>query len=186
MSKPPLFPQKTTAGIAIDPGTLDRVIPESRRADGSVRKERKVRPGFTPQEDVARFRSVRQQAVDARALPKGHIPGWSPPGAPTPEKKEAHSKSAKKNEKRKEKRKEKLQETVRESWESEDDEDVIASPASKDAEAVPTQAVDSTPSAPGQHTQNDPHEKAERPASKIASPESEVDAVADKLDKLSV
>ncbi|KAH9077469.1 hypothetical protein EDB83DRAFT_2504635 [Lactarius deliciosus] len=176
MSKPPLFPQKTAAGIAIDPRTLDRVIPESKRADGSVRKERKIRPGFTPQEDVARFRSIRQQAVDARALPKGHIPGWSPPGAPTPEKKEAPSKSAKKNEKRKEKRKEKRQETVRESWESEDDEDVIASPTSKEAEAIPTKA----------HTQNDPHEEAERPASKIASPESEVGAVADKLDKLSV
>ncbi len=147
-----------------------------------MRKERKIRPGFTPQEDVARFRSTRQQAVDARALPKGHIPGWVPPGAPTPEKKEAQSKSAKKNEKRKEKRKEKLQETVRESWESEDDEDVIATPTGKKAEAMPAQAVDSTPSAPGQHTQNDPHEKA----SKIASPESDVDAVADKLDKLSV
>jgi partner of Y14 and mago protein len=35
MSKPPLFPQKTASGIAIDPRTLDRVVPESRRADGS-------------------------------------------------------------------------------------------------------------------------------------------------------
>lgn len=184
MSKPPLFPEKSASGIAIDPRTLDRVVPESRRADGSVRKERKIRPGFTPQEDVARFRSSRQQAVDARALPKGHIPGWVPPGASTPEKKEAQSKSAKKNEKRKEKRMEKRQEVVRESWESEDDEDVIATPTGKGAEAVPAQ--DSAPSARGQHAQNDPHEKAEHPASKIASPESDVDAVADKLDKLNV
>lgn len=35
MSKPPLFPQKTASGIAIDPRSLDRVVPESRRADGS-------------------------------------------------------------------------------------------------------------------------------------------------------
>lgn len=35
MSKPPLFPQQSASGIAIDPRTLDRVIPESRRADGS-------------------------------------------------------------------------------------------------------------------------------------------------------
>ena len=35
MSKPPLFPQQTTSGIAIDPRSLDRVVPESRRADGS-------------------------------------------------------------------------------------------------------------------------------------------------------
>jgi len=147
-----------------------------------LRKERKIRPGFTPQEDVARFRSVRQQAVEARALPKGHIPGWAP-GAATPEKKEAQSKSAKKNEKRKEKRKEKREEVVRESWESEDDEDVIATHTGKAAEAVPTQAVDGTPSAPGQHAQNDPHEKAEHTAS---LPESGLDAVTDKLDKLSV
>ncbi|KAH9963207.1 hypothetical protein BC827DRAFT_1095607, partial [Russula dissimulans] len=123
MSKPPLFPQQSASGIATDPRTLDRVIPESRRADGSLRKERKIRPGFTPQEDVARFRSTRQQAVDTRALPKGHIPGWTPPGAPAPEKKEPQSKSAKKNEKRREKRKEKREEPVRENWDSDDDED---------------------------------------------------------------
>jgi len=152
----------------------------------SVRKERKIRPGFTPQEDVARFRSARQQAVDSRALPKGHIPGWVPPGAPTPEKKDAQSKSAKKNEKRKEKRKEKREEVVRESWESEDDEDVIATPAVKEVEAVPTHAVDATPSTAGENAQNDPHEKAEHTASKIASPETGVDAVADKLGKLYV
>ena len=35
MSKPPLFPEQTASGIAIDPRSLDRVIPESRRADGS-------------------------------------------------------------------------------------------------------------------------------------------------------
>lgn len=35
MSKPPLFPEQTASGIAIDPRTLDRVIPESRRSDGS-------------------------------------------------------------------------------------------------------------------------------------------------------
>ena len=149
-----------------------------------MRKERKIRPGFTPQEDVARFRSTRQQAVDARALPKGHIPGWVPPGAPTPEKKEAQSKSAKKNEKRKEKRKEKRQEeVVRESWESDENEDVIVTPSGKEAEAASAQAVDG---ATGQHAQDDPHEKAEHAALKPASPESGVDAVVDKLDKLSV
>ncbi|KAI0254267.1 hypothetical protein BJV78DRAFT_1121588 [Lactifluus subvellereus] len=176
MSKPPLFPEQTASGIAIDPRTLDRVIPESRRTDGSVRKERKIRPGFTPQEDVARFRSTRQQAVDTRALPKGHIPGWAPPGAAT---REPQSKSAKKNEKRKEKRKEKRQEVVRESWDSEDDEEAGATPANK--EAVPAQAADNTPSPQSKHTQ-----KVEHTGPKIASTESGVDAVADKLDKLSV
>ncbi|KZV75448.1 hypothetical protein PENSPDRAFT_600146, partial [Peniophora sp. CONT] len=57
---PPLNPDKSAAGIAVDPRSLDRVIPETKRADGSVRKERKIRPGFTPQEDVQRFRGTKQ------------------------------------------------------------------------------------------------------------------------------
>jgi partner of Y14 and mago protein len=35
MSLPPINPDKTLSGIAVDPKTLDRVIPESRRPDGS-------------------------------------------------------------------------------------------------------------------------------------------------------
>ena len=35
MSKPDLEPKRTLAGITVDPKTLERVIPESRRADGS-------------------------------------------------------------------------------------------------------------------------------------------------------
>ncbi|KAF8312829.1 hypothetical protein DL93DRAFT_2059600, partial [Clavulina sp. PMI_390] len=73
---PPIVPERTTAGIAVDPTTLERVVPESKRADGSVRKEIKIRPGFTPQEDVGRFKTSRQQQREATALPKGHILGW--------------------------------------------------------------------------------------------------------------
>jgi len=180
MSKPPLFPQQSASGIALDPRTLDRVIPESRRADGTLRKERKIRPGFTPQEDVGRFRSVRQQAQDARVLPKGHVPGWAPPGAPAPAtKKEPQSKSAKKNEKRKEKRKDKRQEPVQENWDSEADEDVTSPP--EDNESRPIQASDGTTSPQGRQDQ-----KEELTESKIAAAEPGVDAVADKLDKLTV
>lgn len=35
MSKPAINPETTVAGIAVDPRTLERVIPESRRPDGS-------------------------------------------------------------------------------------------------------------------------------------------------------
>lgn len=35
MSKPDLFPKTSTAGITVDPKTLDRVVPESQRPDGS-------------------------------------------------------------------------------------------------------------------------------------------------------
>ncbi|KAH9938384.1 uncharacterized protein B0H18DRAFT_949747 [Fomitopsis serialis] len=128
MSKPAIVPDLSTAGIAVDPRTLERVIPESRRPDGSVRKQIKIRPGFTPQEDVRRFRGSRQQQLDATALPKGHVIGWTPPptsSAPKPgvAASAAQTKAAKKNEKRKEKRKEKREvETVKDSWEDEDEE----------------------------------------------------------------
>jgi partner of Y14 and mago protein len=35
MARPPLFPDQSAAGIAIDPRTLERVIPESKRSDGT-------------------------------------------------------------------------------------------------------------------------------------------------------
>jgi len=78
---PPIVPERTTAGIAVDPRTLERVVPQTKRADGSVRKELKIRPGFTPQEDVGRFKTSRQQYAETRALPKGHIIGWVPPSS---------------------------------------------------------------------------------------------------------
>lgn len=137
-----------------------------------MRKERKIRPGFTPQEDVARFRSTRQQAMDTRTLPKGHVPGWAPPGAAASETKEPQSKSAKKNEKRREKRKEKRQEAVQENWDSEADEDATANP---------TQVADGTTSPQGQQAQNEEHTEP-----KVDGVESGVDTVVDKLNKLAV
>ncbi|KAJ6539276.1 hypothetical protein B0H19DRAFT_961478 [Mycena capillaripes] len=120
---PPIDPEKTAAGIALDPQTLERVIPESRRPDGTVRKQIKIRPGFTPQEDVRRFRGTKQAQQDANALPKGHIIGWAPPptsqasGSAT----KPMSKSAKKNAKRREKKEEKKEEAVADNWEDDDD-----------------------------------------------------------------
>jgi partner of Y14 and mago len=49
----------------------------------SVRKELKIRPGFTPQEDLTRFKGTRQQTAEQTALPKGHIIGWIPPSSET-------------------------------------------------------------------------------------------------------
>ncbi|KAG9219083.1 hypothetical protein CCMSSC00406_0001493 [Pleurotus cornucopiae] len=148
MARPPVNPEKSVAGIAVDPYTLDRVIPESRRPDGTVRKQLKIRPGFTPQEDVRRFRGTRQAEMDARALPKGHIVGWVPPSNSGPSSKgggnsanafpalskavngaiadreKPLSKSAKKNAKRKEKREDKKADgaaAVKDSWEDDDD-----------------------------------------------------------------
>ena len=35
MSLPPLNPNRTAAGIVVDPKTLERVVPSSRRSDGT-------------------------------------------------------------------------------------------------------------------------------------------------------
>lgn len=82
----PSTPPRTASGITGD-ATGNRVIPSSRRADGSIRKERKVKPGFTPQEDVQRFRPRRLQEQDAlRAAGNGRtVPGAARgPSIPAP------------------------------------------------------------------------------------------------------
>ncbi|KAJ7068201.1 hypothetical protein C8F01DRAFT_1117267 [Mycena amicta] len=123
---PPLNPDSSAAGIAVDPQTLERVIPESKRPDGSVRKQIKIRPGFTPQEDVRRFRGTKQAQHDANQLPKGHIIGWTPPPEKSAEPAKPLSKSAKKNAKRREKKKD----TVADNWEDDEgDRDESASGA---------------------------------------------------------
>jgi len=133
MSKPALYPETTPSGIAVDPSTLERVIPESQRPDGTRRKEIKIRPGFTPQEDVRKFRGTKQQEMDARALPKGHIIGWAPPSSATnnttSKPSGAMSKSQKKNEKRKEKKKADIAKKIQENWEDDDEDEIM--PATK-------------------------------------------------------
>ncbi|WWC90884.1 uncharacterized protein L201_005821 [Kwoniella dendrophila CBS 6074] len=118
MSLPSLKPEKTASGIIVDPRTLERVIPQSRRSDGTVRKEQKVRPGFTPQEDVGRFRSTRQTVEDVKSASRPTIPGSNRIGPQMKPSKETENvfasepkektKAQIKNEKRREKRREKV------------------------------------------------------------------------------
>ena len=91
----------------------------------SVRKEIKIRPGFTPQEDVQRFKTSRQAQKEVNQLPKGHIIGWAPPSSASPSVTKPLSKSQKKNAKRKEKKKEGTAEesAVPENWEDDDDDE---------------------------------------------------------------
>ncbi|KAI0637790.1 hypothetical protein C8Q77DRAFT_1153506 [Trametes polyzona] len=181
MSKPPIIPETTAAGIAVDPRTLERVIPESRRPDGTVRKQIKIRPGFTPQEDVRRFRGTRQAQMDATALPKGHIIGWVPPSQTTtvPAPKAGLSKAQKKNEKRKEKRKEKREETkVKDSWEDDDEGEGEADGGSAAASGAKTDKGSHTPEKPNWAAAPDPKEAAKEGA--------EAEGLADKLEKLEV
>ncbi|KAI8892455.1 hypothetical protein BC833DRAFT_625813 [Globomyces pollinis-pini] len=81
-------------------GIVGNEIPGSVRPDGTVRKAIKVKPGFIPVEDQAKF-------VSGRIQEKKPIPGQVVGRATIkPEEKEVapKSKSAKKNEKRKEKK----------------------------------------------------------------------------------
>ncbi|KAI9480960.1 MAG: hypothetical protein EXX96DRAFT_198833 [Benjaminiella poitrasii] len=71
--------ERTNAGI-IQVGE-ERWIPGSVRSDGSYRKERKVRPGFVPLEDVQRYSNARIEASKASNLPPGAKSKTEIPGA---------------------------------------------------------------------------------------------------------
>lgn len=70
---------RTTAGI-VQVGE-ERWIPGSQRADGSYRKERKVRPGFVPLEDVKRYSNARLESVKEHSRPPGSKAKPEIPGA---------------------------------------------------------------------------------------------------------
>ncbi|KAJ3096267.1 hypothetical protein HDU97_006072 [Phlyctochytrium planicorne] len=83
-----------------------KVIGGSLRPDGTVRKERKVRPGFVPLEEMEKYSNSRMEAAK---VPVGYIPGLNTPSTASssqPKPDEALSKNAKKNAKKREKKKE--------------------------------------------------------------------------------
>ncbi|MBW0476225.1 hypothetical protein O181_015940 [Austropuccinia psidii MF-1] len=107
-SRPPLLSElkPSNSGIIRDPNTGDRKVAPTKRPDGTFRKEIKIRPGFTPQEDLSKFRSSRQQESDSRKLPKGSVIGFiKPESSPAQMALKGMSEAQKKNAKRKEKRK---------------------------------------------------------------------------------
>jgi partner of Y14 and mago protein len=63
------------AGIATS-STGERHIPASTRADGSVRKEIRVRPGYRPPEDVEVYKNRTSEAWRTRGA--GGVPGAEP------------------------------------------------------------------------------------------------------------
>ncbi|KAI9030543.1 hypothetical protein DFJ74DRAFT_702834 [Hyaloraphidium curvatum] len=96
-------PQPSAAGIVAKDG--ERVVAATRRADGSLRKEIRIRPGYVPPEDVARYAN---QKVEGMKLPEGYVVGLGV----VDKNKAGHapgeaekSKAAKKNEKRRAKKK---------------------------------------------------------------------------------
>ena len=63
----------SSAGITTDATTGERYIPSSVRADGSKRREIRVRPGYKPPEDVELYRNRAAAAWKNRG--KGGVPG---------------------------------------------------------------------------------------------------------------
>lgn len=61
------------SGIAVDAATGERFIPSSVRADGTKRREIKVRPGYRPPEDVELYKNRAAAAWKNRA--QGGVPG---------------------------------------------------------------------------------------------------------------
>ncbi|CAG7947571.1 unnamed protein product [Penicillium olsonii] len=61
------------SGITTDAKTGERYIPASTRADGSKRKEIRVRPGYKPPEDIELYKNRAAAAWKTRA--RGGVPG---------------------------------------------------------------------------------------------------------------
>ncbi|GFP87112.1 partner of y14 and mago [Phtheirospermum japonicum] len=78
----------------------ERILPPTRRPDGTLRKPVRIRPGYQPQDEVAVYQSKgaiwRKEMSATQEVPPGYDPAV--------ENKKSKSKSAKRNEKRKEKR----------------------------------------------------------------------------------
>ncbi|KAG0709557.1 hypothetical protein DFH29DRAFT_2945 [Suillus ampliporus] len=194
MARPPLFPDQSAAGIAVDPRTLERVIPESKRSDGTVRKQLKVRPGFTPQEDVSRFRGSRQQAMDVNALPKGHILGWVAPSAAAQPKSKAATpppnKNAKKRANARAKKTAEKVAAVKDNWDDEEEGEGEAAADVKDAAEDLKEGSSKTSSmndaTTGSHTADKPNRVAPDSSSSSSSASQSAVDLSSKLEKLQV
>ncbi|KAK3397946.1 hypothetical protein B0T20DRAFT_236469 [Sordaria brevicollis] len=92
--------QPTNSGIITDKNG-ERVIPESKRADGSTRKAIKVRPGYRPPEDVEVYKNRTAEGFRQRG--KGPVPGAE--GLKDDKTEQQSSAAANKNAKRREARK---------------------------------------------------------------------------------
>lgn len=64
----------TNSGITTDAATGERYIPSSLRADGSKRREIRVRPGYRPPEDVELYKNRAAEAWKNRGK-AGVVPG---------------------------------------------------------------------------------------------------------------
>ncbi|KAK3299999.1 uncharacterized protein B0H64DRAFT_379660 [Chaetomium fimeti] len=91
----------SASGIVTDETSGERHIPASKRADGSTRKAKKIRPGYLPPEDVAVYKNRNIEAFRNRG--KGPVPGAE--GLKDDKPAQPSSSTANKNAKRREARK---------------------------------------------------------------------------------
>ena len=94
----------TSSGIITDTATGERHIPASMRADGSTRREIRIRPGYRPPEDVEVYKNRTAEAWKTRG--SGGVPGADSAGGEVDfNKAGAPSAASAKNAKRREARK---------------------------------------------------------------------------------
>ncbi|KAF4301194.1 Exon junction complex Pym [Botryosphaeria dothidea] len=155
---------------AITTANGERHIPSSTRADGSVRKEIRIRPGYRPPEDVDVYRSKTAQAWRERG--KGGVPGAVPGTDATDAKTTGQSASANKNAKRREARKAKAAAAA--SGEGAGENNVDSKPDGQASSAT---------NVPGPTEQRDPEAEKEREAKKLAKKLRQARDLKDKKDK---
>jgi partner of Y14 and mago protein len=88
------------SGITTDAKTGERYIPASVRADGSKRKEIRVKPGYRPPEDVEVYKTGAAAAWKNRG--KGGVPGAEPLSTGADKTNTANTAASNKNAKRRE------------------------------------------------------------------------------------
>ncbi|EED22097.1 RNA binding protein Pym, putative [Talaromyces stipitatus ATCC 10500] len=97
--KMPATEPVSSSGIVVDQVTGRRHVPSSTRADGTKRKEIRIRPGYQPPEDVKKYKNPSAEAWKNRG--SGGVPGAEPVSGSNNSASAASNKNAKRREARK-------------------------------------------------------------------------------------